>query len=107
VVPLETLQRLLQIPKPQLQRYSMVTQIESRLLQKNSRPVWMTVVPDIRERHTLMHLPKRARIFTTSRSIVLWGKREKSGWFLRRVDLGCLYDAAPSPQMSVSNQSRI
>jgi len=28
---------------------------------------------------------------------VLWGKKEKSGWFLRRVDLGCLYDAAPSP----------
>src|SRR5262249_26786547 len=27
--------------------------------------------------HTLELLPKRARIFTTSRSIVLWGKREK------------------------------
>jgi hypothetical protein len=27
---------------------------------------------------------------------VLWGKREKSGWFLRRVNLGCLYDAAPN-----------
>jgi hypothetical protein len=57
--------------------------------------------------HTLMHLPKRARIFTTSRSIVLWGKREKSGWFLRRVDLGCLYDAAPNPTNVRSNQSRI
>ena len=47
--------------------------------------------------HTLMHLPKRARIFTTSRSIVLWGKKEKSSGFLRRLSLGCLYDAAPNP----------
>jgi hypothetical protein len=48
--------------------------------------------------HTLEHLPKRARIFTTSRSIVLWGKKKKSGGFLRRLDLGCLYDAAPNPK---------
>jgi hypothetical protein len=47
--------------------------------------------------HTLVHLPKRARIFTTSRSIVLWGKKEKSGGFLRRLELGSLYDAAPKP----------
>ena len=47
--------------------------------------------------HTLVHLPKRARIFTTSRSIVLWEKKKKSGGFLRRLDLGSLYDAAPNP----------
>jgi len=47
--------------------------------------------------HTLELLPKRARIFTTSRSIVLWGKKEKSGWWLRRVDIGALYDAAQNP----------
>jgi hypothetical protein len=47
--------------------------------------------------HTLELLPKRARIFTTSRSIVLWGKQEKSGWWLRRVDIGALYDAAQNP----------
>jgi hypothetical protein len=46
---------------------------------------------------TLELLPKRARIFTTSRSIVLWGKKKASGWWLRRVDLGSLYDAAPNP----------
>jgi hypothetical protein len=38
-------------------------------------------------------LPKRARIFSTSRSIVMWGKKEKRGWWLRRVNLGALYDA--------------
>jgi hypothetical protein len=37
--------------------------------------------------HRLELLPKRARIFTTSRSIVLWGKKEKTGWWLRRVNL--------------------
>ncbi len=42
---------------------------------------------------TLELLPKRARIFTTSRSIVLYGKKEKNGWWMRRVDLGALYDA--------------
>ena len=47
--------------------------------------------------HTLSLLPMRARVFTTSRSIVLWGKRKISGWWLRRVDLGSLYDAAPNP----------
>jgi hypothetical protein len=46
---------------------------------------------------TLELLPKRARIFTTSRSIVLYGKREKRGWWLRRVGLGSLYDAAANP----------
>ena len=43
--------------------------------------------------HTLARLPKRARIFTTSRSIVLWGKKQPSGWRLKRVDIGALYDA--------------
>jgi hypothetical protein len=46
---------------------------------------------------TLELLPKRARIFTTSRSIVLYGKKEKSGWWMRRIDLGSLYDAAANP----------
>jgi hypothetical protein len=45
--------------------------------------------------HTPEHLPKRARIFTTSRSIVLWGKKKKSGGFLRRLDLGSLYSIGP------------
>jgi hypothetical protein len=44
--------------------------------------------------HTLELLPKRARIFTTSRTIVLWGKKEKRGWFLRRVSISTLYDLA-------------
>jgi hypothetical protein len=47
--------------------------------------------------HTLEHLPKRARIFTTSRSIVLWGKREKRGWWLRRMGIGELWDAIETP----------
>ena len=49
--------------------------------------------------HTLERLPKRARIFTTSRSIVLWGKgkKESNGWWLRRENVGALYDAAPNP----------
>jgi len=49
--------------------------------------------------HTLERLPKRARIFTTSRSIVLWGKekKESSGWWLRRESFSALYDAAPNP----------
>jgi hypothetical protein len=44
--------------------------------------------------HTLELLQKRARIFTTSRSIVLWGKKVKRGWFMRRVSISALYDAA-------------
>ena len=46
---------------------------------------------------TLDLLPRRARIFTTSRSIVLWGKKKKSGWWLLRVGLDSLYDAAAHP----------
>jgi hypothetical protein len=45
-------------------------------------------------KHTLKLLPVRARIFTTSRSIRLWPKKEKGCWWLRRVGLGDLYDAA-------------
>ena len=47
--------------------------------------------------HTLELLPKRARIFTTSRSIVLWGKKKTSGWWLRRVGIETFYDAAANP----------
>jgi hypothetical protein len=46
---------------------------------------------------TLSLLQMRARIFTTSRSIVLWPKKQKRGWWLRRKDLSVLYDLAPSP----------
>ena len=48
-------------------------------------------------KHTLMLLAVRARIFTTSRSIRLWPKKEKGCWWLRRVGLGDLYDAAVNP----------
>jgi hypothetical protein len=48
-------------------------------------------------RHTLELLPRRARIFTTARCIVLWAKKEKSGWWLRRVNLETFYDAAANP----------
>ena len=48
--------------------------------------------------HTLELLPKRARIFTTSRSIVLWGKKKaSSGWKLRKRSVGELYERAPNP----------
>jgi len=47
--------------------------------------------------HTLRLLPRRARIFTTARCIVLWGKKEKSGWRLRRIDISSLYDAVENP----------
>jgi hypothetical protein len=47
--------------------------------------------------HTLELLPKRARIFTTSRSIVLWGKKKASAWWLRRKGIETLYDSAPNP----------
>jgi len=46
---------------------------------------------------TLELLPKRARIFTTSRSIVLWGKKKASGWWLRRVGIEDFFDAAANP----------
>jgi len=47
--------------------------------------------------HTLELLPKRARIFTTARCIVLWGKKKKSGWWLRRTNLETFFDAAANP----------
>jgi hypothetical protein len=46
---------------------------------------------------TLELLPKRARIFTTARSIVLWGKKQKSGWRLRRMGLSELLEHAENP----------
>lgn len=48
-------------------------------------------------KHTLKLLPVRARIFTTSRSIRLWPKKEKRGWWLRRVNLETFFDAAVNP----------
>jgi hypothetical protein len=39
----------------------------------------------------------RARIFTTSRSIVLWGKKKASGWWLRREGIETFYNAAANP----------
>src|SRR6266852_9280443 len=45
---------------------------------------------------TLELLPTRARIFTTARSIVLWGKKIKSGWWLRRLTLTELLEAVES-----------
>lgn len=45
-------------------------------------------------KHTLELLPKRARIFTTARCIVLWGKKQKTGWSLRRVNLSKLLECA-------------
>jgi hypothetical protein len=47
--------------------------------------------------HTLELLPRRARIFTTSRSIVLWGKKKASGWWLRREGIETFYNAAANP----------
>jgi hypothetical protein len=34
--------------------------------------------------HTLARLPRRARIFSASRSISMWGKKKKTGWMLAR-----------------------
>jgi len=46
---------------------------------------------------TLELLPMRARIFTTSRSIVLWGKKKASNWWLRREGIETFYNAAANP----------
>lgn len=48
-------------------------------------------------KHTLKFLAVRARIFTTSRSIRLWPKKEKRGWWLRRTNLETFFDAATNP----------
>ena len=48
-------------------------------------------------KHALTLLAVRGRIFTTSRSIRLWPKKEKGCWWLRRVGLSELYDAAANP----------
>jgi hypothetical protein len=45
---------------------------------------------------TLELLPKRARIFTTARCIVLWGKKAKSGWRMLHADLSELFDLIPN-----------
>jgi hypothetical protein len=44
--------------------------------------------------HTLSLLPKRGRIFTTSRSIILWEKKQPTGWMLCRKSLWRLRDRA-------------
>jgi hypothetical protein len=44
--------------------------------------------------HTLSILPPRGRIFTTSRSITLWGKKQETGWMLCRKSLWRLRDRA-------------
>jgi hypothetical protein len=46
---------------------------------------------------TLELLPMRARIFTTSRSIVLWGKKKASSWWMRREGIETFYNAAANP----------
>jgi hypothetical protein len=43
--------------------------------------------------HTLRYLPKRARIFTTSRSIILWEKKKGNVWWLRPTDILDFWDA--------------
>jgi len=44
--------------------------------------------------HTLQLLPSRGRIFTTSRSITLWGKKQETGWMLCRMSLWRLRNRA-------------
>lgn len=44
--------------------------------------------------HTLSLLPQRARIFSTSRSILLWGKKLAMGWKLCKKRLGRLRSSA-------------
>ena len=46
---------------------------------------------------TLELLPKRARIFTTSRSIALWDKKKKGVGWLRRWSASALHEASPNP----------
>ena len=46
--------------------------------------------------HTLSLLPPRGRIFTTSRSIILWGKKQETGWMLCRKNLWRLRNRATS-----------
>jgi hypothetical protein len=48
-------------------------------------------------KHTLKLLAMRARIFTTSRSIRLWPKKEKRGWWLRREGIENFYNVAANP----------
>jgi len=46
---------------------------------------------------TLKLLPKRARIFTTARSIVLWGRKKKTGWKLFALDVTQLMNIIGNP----------
>lgn len=48
--------------------------------------------------HTLSLLPLRARIFSCSRSILLWGKKEKSKWWLCKRSLDNLHTQAQGIQ---------
>jgi hypothetical protein len=48
-------------------------------------------------KHTLKLLAVRARIFTTSRSVRLWPKKEKRGWWLRRTNLETFFNTAANP----------
>lgn len=45
-------------------------------------------------RHTLALLPSRARIFSCSRSITFWDKKEKANWWLRKRTLDFLREHA-------------
>lgn len=44
--------------------------------------------------HTLSHLPRRGRIFGTSRSISFGGKKQKCGWWMVRKSIEYLRDRA-------------
>lgn len=44
--------------------------------------------------HTMSLLPRRARIFSCSRSIVFWGKKAKSGWWLCKKHIEYLHGRA-------------
>ncbi len=46
--------------------------------------------------HTLSLLPLRARIFSCSRSIILWGRKDKTGWWLCKNSLDYLRERAVS-----------
>lgn len=47
--------------------------------------------------HTLSQLPSRARIFTCSRSITFWGKKEKKGWRVAESSIDELHGLARNP----------
>jgi len=47
--------------------------------------------------HTLSLLPRRARIFTTSRGLRLSGKAKTSGWWLKRRHIEYLHNHSSDP----------